>query len=74
METPDLVEDRPDLVGDGFDIEPLMRAEHVAKVLDVPAKHVYEVAGLPRVRISRGRVRWRPEDVRAFIERRLERP
>jgi len=63
---------RPDLVGDGYDIEPLMRAEQVGRVLSVPAKKVYELSGLPRVRVSSGRVRWRPDDVREFIERRRE--
>lgn len=72
MDAPVTETHRPDLVGDGFDMEPLMKAEQVGRVLRLPAKKVYELTGLPRVRISSGRVRWRPEDVRRFIERRIE--
>lgn len=64
-------EHRPDLVGDGWDPEPLLTAEEVADVLQVPRKAVYDLP-IRRVRVSRNRVRWRPEDVRAFIERRTE--
>ena len=64
---------RPDLVGDGYDPEHLMTVEQVAEVLAVPVRSVY---GLPiqRVRVGQRRVRWRPRDVRAFIERRIEGP
>lgn len=63
---------RPDLVGDGYDVEPLMDATEVADVLGVPRKSVYEIAGLPRIRVSGRRIRWRPADVRDFIQRRTE--
>lgn len=66
-------EHRPDLVGDGYDPEPLMTAKDVGEVLRVPHKAVYDLP-IPRVRISRGRVRWRPEDVRSFIENRVQSP
>lgn len=66
-------EHRPDLVGDGWDPEPLMTADEVAEVLQVPKKSVYELA-IPRVRIGKRRVRWRPADVREFIQRRVEEP
>lgn len=64
---------RPDYQGDGFDPEPLLTAEEVAEILQVPRKSVYEL-GIPRVRIGERRVRWRPADVREFIQRRVEEP
>lgn len=64
---------RPDLVGDGYDPEPLLTAEEVGEILQVPTKSVYDLP-IQRVRVSKGRVRWRPADVRAFIERRVETP
>ncbi len=63
---------RNDLVGDGFDSEPLMTAEDVARVLQIPTKSVYELGGLPRIRIGLRRIRWRPADVREFVTRRVE--
>ena len=62
---------RPDLKGDGYDPEPLMTAEDVADVLRVREKAVYELP-IPRVRVSQRRVRWRPADVREFIDNRVE--
>lgn len=62
---------RPDLVGDGWDPEPLLTAEEVAAKLSVPKKSVYDLA-IPRVRIGERRVRWRPSDVQAFIQQRIE--
>lgn len=58
-------------VGDGYDPEPLLTAEEVGAILKVPTKSVYELP-IPRVRISRSRIRWTPADIRDFIERRLE--
>jgi len=60
----------PDLVGDGHDVEPLLRAEEVAAVLRVPVRAVYNLVGLPRIRLGQRRLRWRPADVRAFIDQR----
>ena len=64
---------RPDYEGDGYDPEPLLTAKEVAEIVRVPRKSVYDL-GIPRVRIGERRVRWRPDDVREFIERRLEEP
>jgi len=64
---------RPDLVGDGFDPEPLLTAAQVAEILSVPPKSVYELS-IPRVRVGERRIRWRPADVRAFIHNRVEDP
>ncbi len=61
----------PHLIGDGWDEEPLLKASQVATVLGVSRTRVYELP-IPRVRVSNRTVRWRPEDVRAFIERRTE--
>ncbi len=62
---------RTDLVGDGFDSEPLLTARQVAELLQVPVKRVYELP-IARVRISRRCVRWRPRDVQEFVKRRIE--
>lgn len=64
---------RPDYVGDGYDPEPLLTADEVAEILQVPRKSVYDLS-IPRVRIGERRVRWRPADVREFINRRVEDP
>ena len=62
---------RADLVGDGWDDEPLMRADDVAEALAVSTQTVYRLP-IPRLRITRGAVRWKPADVRAFLDRRVE--
>lgn len=62
---------RPDLVGDGWDPEPLLSAKDVAAILGVRRSRVYELS-IPRVRVSRKCLRWRPRDVREFLERRTE--
>lgn len=64
---------RPDFVGDGYDPEPLLTAEQVGKILQVPTKTVYDLA-IPRVRISDRRLRWQPADVREWIQGRVEHP
>ena len=69
MKTQEVI--RHDLVGDGYDIEPLLTAEEVGRILRVPVKSVYELP-LPRIRLGTRRIRWRPCDVRAFIDRRVE--
>lgn len=66
-------EHRSDLVGDGWDPEPLWDKDDVGEFLGVPPKSVYDLP-IPRVRVSSNRVRWRPGDVRAFVERRTEEP
>lgn len=57
------------LVGDGYDVEPLLTASEVAEILHLPMKSVYDLP-IKRVQLGPRRIRWRPEDVRAFIERR----
>jgi predicted DNA-binding transcriptional regulator AlpA len=49
--------------------EPLLTAAEVAKIVNVPAKRVYEL-GIPVVRISQRSLRWRPSDVERWIEER----
>jgi hypothetical protein len=58
-----------ELVGDGYDVEPLLTAGDVGTLLRIPAKSVYGLP-IPRVRLGPRRIRWRPADVRAFIVRR----
>lgn len=57
------------LVGDGYDVEPLLKAKDVAELLNMNPKSVYELP-IKRVQLGPRRIRWRPADVRAFIERR----
>ena len=47
----------------------LLRAEEVARILNVRPKRVYEL-GIPAVRISDRAVRWRPSQVQQWIEER----
>ena len=60
-------------VGDGYDDEPLLTAEEVGEILRVPVKSVYDLP-IKRVRIGQRRLRWRPVDVREFVNRRVEDP
>lgn len=62
-------EHRPDLKGDGWDPEPLLSVHDVARLLGLSKSAVYELP-IPRVRVAKRAVRWRPEVVRRFIERR----
>jgi len=64
-------ERRPEVVGDGYDVEPLLTAGDVGTLLKLPPKSVYELP-IPRVRLGPRRIRWRPVDVRAFIARRTQ--
>lgn len=61
---------RSDRVGDGYDPEPLWTAAEVADMLKVPTKSVYTMP-IKRVRLGMRQIRWRPRDVRAFIDRHL---
>lgn len=65
----DREEARPAPIGDGYDAEPLLTAEDVGILLQVPTKSVYELP-IPKVRISKRRIRYRPEDVEEFIDKR----
>lgn len=47
----------------------LLTALEVAGILRIPAKKVYELA-IPRVALSKRRIRWAESDVLAYIERR----
>ncbi len=68
MKSPE--ERSPDLVGDGYDAEPLLTARDVGRVLRMRTKSVYSLA-IPRVVIGPRRIRWRPADVTEFIARRV---
>ena len=57
------------LVGDGYDVERLLTACEVGSLLQVPWKSVYTLP-IRQVRLSSRRIRWRPADVREFIQRR----
>lgn len=62
---------RPDLVGDGYDDEVLLKARDVARRLGLSVNQVYELP-IPRVRVGKRSIRWRPRAVDAFIETRTE--
>lgn len=61
----------PSLVGDGYDTEPLLKAHEVADLVGVSKQEVYRL-DIPRIRIRKRSLRWRPADVRAWIADRLE--
>lgn len=62
---------RTDLVGDGYDAEPLLTAKEVGKLLNVPWKSVYDLP-IRRVVLGRRRIRWRLRDVVEFIDSRTQ--
>ena len=64
---------RPDLIGDGYDSERLLKAEEVGTWLQVRKDRVYELP-IPRVRLGTRTVRYRPADVREFVKRRMQEP
>ncbi len=55
------------LVGDGYDIEPLLTAKEVAKILRVGLGRVYDLP-IPRFRLGPQRIRWRAVDVKEYID------
>lgn len=50
----------------------LLDADEVADRLSIPRRRVYQLP-IPRVEIGDNTLRWRPEDVEAFVEERLVR-
>ncbi len=46
-----------------------MTAAEVASVLVVNTKRVYEL-GIPSIRLSNRTIRWRPSDVKEYIDER----
>ncbi|WP_425153921.1 hypothetical protein [Candidatus Palauibacter sp.] len=65
------VDNRPDLVGDGWDGEPLLTTRQVADRLAIPPKRVCELP-LTRIRVFNRTFRYRPADLEAFIKQRTE--
>lgn len=61
----------PATVGDGFDEERLLTARELADWLQLPPKSIYELP-IPRIVLGPRRIRWRPEDVRDFLNSRIE--
>lgn len=59
------------LVGDGYDVEPLLTPDEVAEILRIPKDRVYKLP-IKRVVISPRCTRFRPAEVRRFIESRIE--
>lgn len=66
-------DDEAPLVGDGYDPEPLLTAEDVGLILQISTKSVYELP-IPKVRLSKRRIRYRPEDIEKFIDKRATEP
>jgi hypothetical protein len=52
------------------DIEPLLTAGEVGRVLAIPTKRVYEVVGHLAVQLAPHTLRWRASDITALIEAR----
>lgn len=59
-------EHRPDIVGDGYDSEPLWTPREVAAFVGVPYKRVLDLP-IPRIRLSSRRIRYRPAAVREYV-------
>jgi predicted DNA-binding transcriptional regulator AlpA len=54
-----------------LELEPLLTAAEVGRILGVRAKRVYEL-GIPAVRLSEKCLRWRPSAVQAWLDSRSE--
>lgn len=59
------------LLGEEYESAKLLDATEVAELLSVADRSVYEL-GIPRVQVSRGRVRWSLRDLRRFIDDRRQ--
>jgi predicted DNA-binding transcriptional regulator AlpA len=53
----------------GQELKPLLNAREAAEILGVSKKRLYSLP-IPKVRLSKRRVGWRPERIREFAERR----
>lgn len=53
------------------DIDPLIKAEELARILGKPVNTVYDLP-IPKVWIGERTVRWKPEDVQEFIDQRYD--
>jgi predicted DNA-binding transcriptional regulator AlpA len=53
------------------ELEPLLTAAEVARILGVRPKRVYEL-GIPAVRLSEKTLRWRRSAVQVWLEQRTE--
>lgn len=51
------------------DLDPLLTAADLARILGVRAKRVYEL-GIPCIRLSARSIRWRRRDVAAWLSSR----
>ncbi len=56
----------------GRELERLLSAPEVARLLDVRPKRVYEVVGHLAVRLAPRTLRWRPSDIDAWLRARRE--
>ena len=56
----------PQIVGDGFDDEKLLRPREVAEMLDVSYQRLLQLP-IPRIRLSSRRIRYRPQAVRDYL-------
>jgi predicted DNA-binding transcriptional regulator AlpA len=54
------------------ELEALLSAPEVARVLDLRPKRVYEVVGHLAVRLAPRTLRWRPSDIESWLRARKE--
>lgn len=54
------------------ELERLLSAPEVARLLDLRPKRVYEVVGYLAVRLAPRTLRWRPSDIEAWLRGRKE--
>jgi predicted DNA-binding transcriptional regulator AlpA len=59
----------PSATGGELEVEKLLTAAQVAKVLGVRPKRVYEL-GIPAVKLSERALRWKPSQLAAWIQER----
>lgn len=65
------LEDLRSLLGDGYESAKLLNAKEVAELLSVSERCVYDLR-IPRIQLSRGRVRWSLRDLREFLADRRQ--
>jgi len=56
---------------DGSDLEPLLNAQDLARLLKKPVKTVYDLP-IPQVHLGPRTIRWKKADVREFVDNRRE--
>lgn len=59
------------LLGDDYEKASLLKVDEVSELLSLSTRSVYDLR-IPRVQLSRGRVRWSLQDVLSFLDDRRQ--